>query len=159
MTSIIHESEARRQTIIDGINEGLSCTKIAFKLGLRQWVVKRDLKQMHYKKDPELKKAIIQAQERLQEEKKSAASLTDKKFQQMTGMTFKEKTFSNMMSFYEPELVKILKSGNECDTIRELPKSVRRTLRLNGIIVQGWKTPEVTDVAREYIKRKQTSSE
>jgi hypothetical protein len=58
-----------------------------------------------------------------------------------------------MMSFYEPELMKILESKNECDAIRDLPKSVRRTLKHNGIIVHGWRTPEITALARALLTR------
>jgi len=153
MSSNIQEQETRRLHILEGINEGFAYSKIAAKLGVHTWVVMRDLKRMRHNRDPELKQAIRKGQERVQVKKQSAASLPDKRFHSMTGMTLKEKTFNNMMTFYEPELTKILKSNNECAAIRDLPKSVRRTLKHNGIIVQGWRTPEITALARTYLTR------
>jgi len=71
----------------------------------------------------------------------------------MTGMTFKEKSFNNMMSYYKPELSKILKSENEYDAIRELSKSVRKTLKKNGIIARVQKNSGLTRRARTYLSR------
>jgi len=153
MTSSIQEFETRRLNILDGINEGFAYSKIADRLGVHLWVVMSDLKRMRHNRDPELKQAMSKAQERVQEKKRSVANRPEERFHRMTGMTFKEKTFNNMMSFYKPELVKILKSDNECDAIRDLPKSVRRTLKHNGIIAQGWRTPEITALARTYLTR------
>jgi len=93
----------------------------------------------------------MKAQEQVQAKKQSVASLPDERFHRMTGMTFKEKTFNNMMSFYKPELRKILNAENECAAIRDLPNSIRKTLKRNGIIVQGWKVPEITAHARAYL--------
>jgi len=153
MTSSIQELETRRLNILDGINEGFAYSKIADKLGVHLWVVMSDLKRMRHNRDPELKQAFSKAQELVKAKKQSVASRPDERFHHMTGMSLKEKTFSNMMSFYEPELVKILESKSECDAIRELPKSVRRTLKHNGIIVKGWRTPEITALARTYLTR------
>ena len=153
MSSSIQELETRRLNIIEGINGGFAYSKIAERLGVRLWVVMRDLKRMRHNRDPELKQAYMKAQEQAQAKKQSVARLSDERFRSMTGMTLKEKTFSDMMSFYEPELIKILESKNECDAIRDLPKSVRRTLQHNGIIVQGWKIPEITPLARIYMIR------
>jgi hypothetical protein len=151
MSSSIEELETRRSNILDGINGGFAYSKIADRLGVRLWVVMSDLKRMRHNRDPELKQAYMKAQEQAQAKKQSIARLSDERFHGMTGMSLKEKTFSNMMSFYGPELMKILESKNECAAIRDLPKSVRRTLKHNGIIVQGWKTPEITPLARTYL--------
>jgi hypothetical protein len=153
MTSNVQELETRRLNILDGINEGFAYSKIADKLGVHLWVVMNDLKIMRHNRDPELKQAISKAQERVLEKKRSIANRPDERFHRMTGMTFKEKTFSNMMSFYKPEIRKILKAEDECAAIRDLPKSVRRTLKHNGIIAQGWRTPEITAIARTYLTR------
>jgi hypothetical protein len=72
----------------------------------------------------------------------------------MTGMTFQEKTRNNMMFFYRPELRKILKSKNEENAIRELPNSVKKTMKRNGIISTGWKRLEITAYARAYLTGK-----
>ena len=151
MTISIQEQETRRLDILKGIIGGFANSKIAAKLGVPLWVVRRDLKRMRYNRDPELKQAYMKAQEQVQAKKQSVASLPDERFHRMTGMTFKEKTFNNMMSFYKPELRKILKAENECTAIRDLPNSIRKTLKRNGIIAQGWKVPEITAHARAYL--------
>ena len=145
------EKEKRRLIILEGIKGGIEKSEIAAKLGVPPWVVRRDLKKMRYNRDPELKKAYRKAQERVQAKKQRITTSLGERFQRMTGMTFKEKTFNNMMSFYKPELRKILKAENECAAIRDLPNSVRKTLKRNGIIAQGWKTPEITAHAREHL--------
>jgi hypothetical protein len=148
MTISIQEQETRRLDILEGIIGGLANSNIAVKLGVPLWVVRRDLKRMRYNRDPELKQAYMKAEEQIQAKEQSIANLPGERFHRMTGMTFKEKTFNNMMSFYKPELRKILKAENESAAIRDLPNSVRKTLKRNGIIAQGWKTPEITAHAR-----------
>ena len=151
MTNSIQEQEKRRPIILEGIIGGFAKSKIAVKLGVPLWVVRRDLKRMRYNRDPELKQAYKEAEEQVQAKGQLVTSILGERFQRMTGMTFKEKTFNNMMSFYKPELRKILKAENECAAIRDLPNSVRKTLKRNGIIAQGWKTPEITAHARAYL--------
>jgi transposase len=151
MTSSIQEHETRRLDILEGIIGGLANSKIAAKLGVSLSVVKRDLYRMRHNRDPELKQAYRKAQEQVQAKKQLVAGLPDERFHRMTGMTFKEKTFNNMMSFYRPELRKILKAENECAAIRDLSDSVRKTLKRNGIIAKGWKTPKITAHARTYL--------
>jgi len=151
MIKNIQEQEKRRPIILEGINGGIENSEIATKLGVPLWVVRRDLKKMRYNRDPELKKAYRKAKERVQAKKQLVTSILGERFHRMTGMTFKEKTFNNMMSFYKPELTKILNAENECTAIRDLPNSVRKTLKRNGIIAQGWRTPEITEHARAHL--------
>ncbi len=153
MTNSINERAARRLTILNGINRGLSHSKIAWKLGVSRLVVKKDLNMMRRTKDPELKQAYKKALDRVQAKKLAVSNRPGEKFHDMTGMTFKEKSFSNMMSYYKPELSKILKSENEYDAIRELSKSVRKTLKRNGIIARVRKNSELTRLARTYLSR------
>ena len=153
MISNIREQEARRISIIDGINNGIPCSRIAAKLGVHLWVVMGDIRRMRHDRDPALKEAYRMAEERVQIEKRKVANKQDERFHMMAGMSLKEKTFSNMMSFYRPELMKILRSENECEAIRKLPESVKRTLKNNGIIAQGWRTPEITALARTHLTR------
>jgi hypothetical protein len=150
MTSEIQEQKKQRLDILDGISKGLGNNKIATKLGIPLWVVRGTLKRMRHNRDSELKQAYVWAQEQVK--KQSAASLSDERFHRVTGMTFKEKTFSNMMSFYRPELMKILKSKDECAEIRNLSKSVRKTLKHNGIIAH-FRVPYITADARSYLTR------
>jgi type IV secretory pathway TrbD component len=148
MTDIIRGREKRRLAILDGINGGFANSKIAAKLGVQLWVVMSDLKRMRHNRDPELRQAIRKAREDAQAKKQSVASLPDERFNRMTGTTFKEKSFSNMMSFYKPELRKILRSEDECAAIRDLPNSVRKSLKRNGIIGNSLGTLEITAFAR-----------
>lgn len=151
MMNDTQEQETRRLDILDGINDGYGNTKIADKLGVPLWVIIHDLKRMRHNRDPELKQAYKKAEELFLAEKKIAANVPEERFQNMTGMSLKEKTFNNMMIFYKPELMKVIRSESECDAIRDLPNSVRKTLKRNGIIAQGWKSPEITATARQYL--------
>jgi hypothetical protein len=153
MISNVQEQEERRVSIIDGINRGMPFSEIAAELGVHLWVVKGDIGRMRHDRDPELKEAYRMAEERIQTMKRKKANLPDEMFHMMTGMTLKEKTFKNMISFYKPELMKIIRSENESEAIRKLPDSVKRTLKNNGIIAQGWKTPEITIIARTRLTR------
>jgi hypothetical protein len=153
MESNIDEHETRRLIILDGINRGIPYSEIAAELGVHLWVVMGDLRKMKHDRDPALKEAYMKAEERTQTEKRKLANIPDEKFHMMTGMTLKEKTFRNMISFYKPELLKIARSENESEAIRKLPNSVRRTLKHNGIIVQGWKTPELSEIALTHLSR------
>lgn len=153
MTNSINERAARRLTILNGINGDITRFKIAEKLGVPRSVVNQDLSRMQRIKDPELKQAYKKARERVLEKKLAVSNRPGEKFHDMTGMTFKEKSFSNMMSYYKPELSKILKSENEYDAIRKLSKSVRKTLKRNGIIAKVRKNSELTRLARTYLSR------
>jgi len=154
MTSNIQEQETRRIYIIDGINKGFGYSKIATKLDVPIWVIKVDLKRMRRNRDSGLKQAYSNAKEQLRVKKQTIANLPGERFQRMTGMSFKEKTFSNMMSFYEPELRNILKAESEGDAIRDLPASVKKTLKRNGIISNKWKIPQITAYARTCLTGK-----
>lgn len=147
----IQEQEIRRITILKGINDGFTNSQIAEKLSVRQWVVTKDLFRMRRNGDSELKRAYIKAQELFQAKKTSRANRHDERFKLIAGMTLKEKTFNNMMSYYEPELRKIINSNDECAAIRSLSKSVRKTLINNGILLKGWTKPVITVRARTYL--------
>jgi hypothetical protein len=153
MVSDIEEQEMRRIIIIDGINSGISYSKIAAKLGVNLWVVMGDIKRMRHDRDPGLNDAYVKAEERIQAMKRKKANLPDERFQMMTGMTLKEKSFRNMMSFYKPELMRIIRSENESKAIGKLPNSVKRTLKHNGIIIHGWKTPEISELALTHLSQ------
>ena len=151
MNNNIQEREIRRLDIIDCINKGFETSKIAKRLEVPLWTIIRDLKRMLYYRDSELIEAYSYAREQALLKKQFTANLPDEKFRRMTGMTFQEKTRNNMMFFYRPELLKILKSENEGDAIRKLPNSVRKTMKRNGIITTGWKCLQITAFARAYL--------
>jgi hypothetical protein len=147
------EQEMRRITILKGISDGLTRSQIAEKLCVRPCVVTKDLTRMKRKRDSKLIQAYITAQKLFQAKKLLRANRHDDRFHQMTGMTLKEKTFENMMSYYKPELLKIINSNDECAAIRGLSDSVRKTLNNNGILLKGWKKPVITIRARTYLNR------
>lgn len=158
MTNSIQERADRRIIILKGMNKGLSREKIAEGLGVSPVVVRRDLSRMRRTRDPELRKASRVAEEKMDQEKETQSNRADVKFQAMTGMTFKEKTFTNMMTFYGPEIKKILRSQAEVVEIRKLPHSTLKALKRNGIIAQGWKTPAVTEKAKKYLAKRKISN-
>jgi len=69
----------------------------------------------------------------------------------MTGMTFQEKSFRNMIDFNKHVLMKILNSKNQHAAIMRLPKNTRRTLKNNGIITSGWNKCEITLKTLDYL--------
>jgi len=154
METDIQEQETRRLDILKGINNGFGNVKIAAELGIPLWVVINDLKRMRHNRDSELAQAYVNVLDQARAKKLSIAELPNDRFYHMTGMSLTEKTFNNMMSFYRPEIMKIYKSDIEGVMIRELPSSVRKTLKNNGIIAQGWSSPQLTSKARAYLANK-----
>ncbi len=128
--------EERRQAILDGIGMNNSYSEIADKLGIRRRVLIRDITAMRKVRDPGFLEAEKIAEARVAEEKNSRTKRYDNLFFDMTGTTLREKTFQNMVDFYRPELTRILNSGDQVAAIRELPSSVRRTLKKNNILAK-----------------------
>ena len=145
------ERAARRLIILEGLKGGLSKEKIAKKLGVNPRIVRKDLNRMKYSKDPDLRQTQINVKEKADANKERISNRPGERFLRITGMTFQEKTFNNMMSFYEPEIRKILRVKEQDVAIRDLPGSVVKTLKRNGIIASGWKTLQVTQKARNYL--------
>lgn len=100
--------------------------------------------------DPELKEAQ-KAQEQFRVNKPSVASKSNERFLSMTGITFQEKSFRNMVDFNKHELMKILNSKNQHAAIMSLPKSIRKTMKRNGIITGGWHKAEITIITLDYL--------
>ena len=148
----------RRTVIIDGYKNGLTNEKIAAKLGVTSRVVRSDVNRMRKRRDPELREALKAAQEQILAKKQSIANRPGERFLRETGMTFQEKTFSNMMTFYDFEIRKILRSNIQGVAIRALPGSVTKTLRRNGIIARGFKTAQITQKARSYLAKSRFNS-
>jgi IS30 family transposase len=150
MLNYIRERQERRLTILEGTSQGLKHSEIATQLGVNRWVIINDLKFMRNNGDPELKEAQ-KAQEQIRENKPSAASMKNERFLNMTGMTFQEKSFRNMIDFNKHVLMKILNSNNQHAAIMRLPKSIRKTLKNNGIITNGWHKREITLKTLDYL--------
>ena len=150
MSHFTRERQERRLTILEGISQGLKHSEIATQLGVNKWVISNDLKFMRYNGDPELKEAQ-EAQEQIRMDTPSVASISNERFLNMTGMTFQEKSFNNMIDFNKHALIKILNSKNQTAAIMRLPKSIRKTLKRNGIITKGWHKCEITLKTLDYL--------
>ena len=148
MTQIQEKQDIRRLAILEGLTDGLSNAKIAEKLGVHQRLVRRDLARMKYSQDLELKQVQTDAKEKALAAKEKISNRSGERLMRLTGMTFQEKSFNNMISFYEPEIRKIMKAKNTDVAIRNLPSNVAKTLKRNGIIISGWKNPQVSQRAR-----------
>jgi hypothetical protein len=141
----------RQSVILEGISQDLKYKEIASQLGVNRWVILNDLKIMRKNRDPRLEEAK-KTQAEMRKKKKSGPNHYER-FLNMTGMSFQEKTFRNMIDFYKPELMKILKSKNQYKEIASLPKSVRKTLKNNDIITKGWHRCELTTHAIDYLQK------
>jgi hypothetical protein len=144
------EPEIRRQALLDGISLNLNYNEIAAQLGVRRGELLKDVKAMRRSRDPDLRDAQLIGQAKVNEEKRSVSKRREERFYNMTGMTLHEKSFQNMVYFYKPELMTILKSGDHEAAIRNLPKSTRRTLMHNDILTKRNK-PEITQQARDQL--------
>jgi hypothetical protein len=145
------EPEERRLMILDGIKNDLNSLEIAVKMGVDKWIVIRDLRTMKYNRDPDLKQANIDQAARAQAKDRSSSKLSDDKFQTMTGMTFQEKSFENMVNFYRSELIRIIMSEDESTAISALSKNIQRVLSHNDIIAGGKYRRKITLKARGYL--------
>ena len=115
-----------------------------------------DLRYMKYNGDPELKQAQmtrdkIRAEKRSHIVREKTHVKQNERFQRMMGMTIQEKTFRNMIDFYKPELLKILRSSDQNAAIMKLSRSVRKTLILNGVIAYERNHREIASDALEYL--------
>lgn len=152
MTAQSNEQEERRPVILEGLSRNLKTSEIASQLGVKKWVIKRDIRKMRYNRNPKLKQAYKTADEAKEENIRSNASRAETRFQDMTGMTLEEKTFLNMLHYYKPELMKILGSNDENQAINKLASSTKRCLKKHGIINTGWKESEITPKALKYLE-------
>jgi hypothetical protein len=134
MLNNVISPEERRLVILEGIGQDLTNVEIAAKMGVKIWRIKSDLRAMKYHKDSELKQAYTDKKIRAIASKQAIVNVRNEKFKSMTGMTFQEKNFENMVYYYRPELIEILGSEDEAIAIMGLPTSVQRTLARNKII-------------------------
>jgi hypothetical protein len=148
--------EERRPIIIKGIRRDLNYSEIAAQARVNRWVIMSDLRYMKHNRDPELKQAQM-IRDKIRAEKRSYIAREkihvkqNERFQRMMGMTIQEKTFRNMIDFYKPELLKILRSSDQNAAIMKLSRSVRKTLILNGVITYGRNHREIASDALEYL--------
>ena len=138
--------------ILKGINEDHSSTEIATEMGVRKWIVLNDLRAMKYNRDPELKQAYLDKETRVNAYTLSKTNLRDERFRHMTGKTFQEKNFENMINYYKSELQAIYKSRDERVAISCLSKNVRRTLKHNEILTGHGIREQLSGKARDLLK-------
>ena len=144
--------EDRRLVILEGIGEDLTSLEIATKMGVKLGRIKSDLKTMKYKRDSELKQAITDKKIRALESKQAIVNVRNERFKLMTGMTFQEKNFENMVNYYRPELTKIIGSKDENAGIMRLPKNVQRALTRNEIIIGHKKWRQISSKACDQLQ-------
>jgi hypothetical protein len=143
--------EERRLMILKGINQDHSSIEIAAEMGVGKWIVLNDLRAMRYNKDTELKQAYLDKETRANTNKQSRTNLRDEKFHYMTGKTFQEKNFENMINYYKAELQVIYKSQDERVAISSLSKNVRKTLKHNDITAGHGSREKLSGKARDYL--------
>lgn len=143
-------TEKQRQTILTGISQNLGYKEIAYHIGVRRMELVRIVKAMRRIRDPDLIDAQKIGESKIDEEKRFHSKKRDERFYDMTGMTLREKSFQNMVNFYKPELINILNCEDELSAIRDLPASVRKTLKKNNILNKRGK-PEISQLAREQL--------
>ncbi|MFA5868562.1 MAG: hypothetical protein WC941_02540 [Candidatus Bathyarchaeia archaeon] len=144
-------ADERRLVILKGIGLDHTTIEIAAEMGVGKWMVLNDLRAMNYSKDPELKQAYLDKELRAHAETLFNINLRDEKFRHMTGMTFQEKNFENMVDYYKAELRGIYDSRDECTAITGLSKDVRKTLKRNEIVTGHRRKVQLTVKARDYL--------
>jgi len=155
------KNPVKRRTIKDGILDGIKEDKkyieIAEELGISKWTVKKEVIKMQYSSDPRLHSAK-KIQRKIQKEKfeelrsQMKHVKQNKEFMKSTGITLKEKTFRNMVEFYQEELLDALTSSNQGTAINKLPKNIKNTLKKNDIITDTPHSKELTTKAKRYLK-------
>ena len=151
MINNVTSPEERRLMILRGINQDHTSIEIAAEMGVMKWIVLHDLRTMKYNKDPELKQAYLDQETRVNASKQSKINLRDVKFHHMTGMTFQEKNFENMINYYKAELQVIYKSQDERVAISSLSKNIRKTLKHNDITAGHGSREKLSGKARDYL--------
>jgi len=147
----VRSPEERRLAILSGIGQDLTSLEIATKMGVRIGVVKRDLQAMKYNRDSELGQAYTDKKIRALASRQVQVNVLDERFKHMTGMTFQKKNFENMVNYYRPELIKILRSEDENAAIMSLSKSVKRTLARNEITDGLTNRRQISSKALDYL--------
>lgn len=153
-----------KDKILDGIKKDKNYIDIAEELGITRWAVKKEVIKMRYSSDPRLYSAKKE-QKKIRKEKyeelrsKMNHIKENKKFQKLTGITLKEKTFRNMVEFYREELLGALASSNQEIALNKLPKNIKNTLKKNDIITDAFHSKELTPKAMRYLKEISTRNE
>ena len=103
-------------------------------------------------KNPELKQAYLDKETRAHAGQQSITKQRDERFHKMTGMTFQDKNFENMIHYYKAELDVIYKSKDERNAITSLSNDIRKTLKRNDILTGYRGKIQLTEKARKYLR-------
>ncbi len=152
MTDNTISPEERRLIIIRGIQHDHTNIEIAAEMGVAKWTILKDLRLMTHNRDPELRQAYADKEARLTAKMDSVRAVRDDKFHHMTGKTFQEKNFENMIDYYRAELQVIFKSRDEVSAIGRLDTCIRKTLKRNEILTGHRGRSQLTDKARAYLR-------
>ena len=152
MTNQNMNADERRLMILKGIDLDHSTIEIAAEMGVRKWMVLNDLRAMNYSRDPELKQAYIDKETRAQAGQLSVTNQRNERFLKMTGKTFQEKNFENMISYYRAELDTIYKSKDEFVAITHLSDGTRKTLKRNEILTGYRRRIQLSEKARSFLR-------
>lgn len=151
------ENRKLKGIILDGVAQDKKYGDIAKELGIARWTVKKEVIKLQYSRDPGFlaakksqKKVQKEKLEKLRSEKNHVKQ--NKEFIESTGITLKEKTFRNMVDFYQEELLDALDSSDQSIIINKLPKNVKNTLKKNDIITDDSHSKELTQKAERYLK-------
>jgi len=140
-----------RSVLLDGLSRNQSYAELALRLGVRRGELIREVKGMRRRRDAGYFDAKRRGRGFLEEERVAVSVRREERFFGMMGMSIREKTFLNMVSFYRPELLAILRSEDHESAIRELPNSVRKTLVRNNILASRGRL-KVTDLALSMLE-------
>jgi hypothetical protein len=151
MVEQVRSPEERRLMILSGLRRGYVLADIAAEIGVGKSVVVADIRSMKYVKDPELRKVYQDKETHLVEGRDLRRKMRDAQFRMMTGMSFEEKNFSNMINYYKVELQGVLRSPDERFAISCLSKNVRRVLKQNNITVGHGRNEQLSVEARDYL--------
>ena len=152
MTNQNLNADERRLMILKGIDLDHSTMEIAAEMGVRKWMVLNDLRAMGYSRDPELKQAYIDKETRSHAGQLSITNERNERFHKMTGKTFQEKNFENMISYYRAELDTIYKSKDEFAAITHLSDGTRKTLKRNEILTGYRSRVQLSEKARSFLR-------
>lgn len=144
------QEEDKKKQILEGIEKNYSYKQIAKTLRMSPRRLRTEIKIMRRNKDPIFLKAQNDRNELKIKAKNKARERREKTFYDMTGMTFTEKSFQNMIDFYRPELNKIMISIDPLAAINKLPVSIRKTLTKNNILIRNGHL-EISQKAREQL--------
>jgi hypothetical protein len=151
MMQNVRSPEERRLVILRGMGKDQTSPEIAAEMGVSLGIVLNDIRAMKYHRDLEFRKVCIDQELRKTASRRVMSNAGDEKFKVMTGKTFLEKNFENMVSYYRPELIKVLESNDEGAAIVGLPRNVQRVLSRNEITCGLRDRRRVSPKAREYL--------